>query len=182
MGTKSAPVYYTDKTADLSACHEYRFSLTRSWDATPLAPGQRPGRRCLFVMLNPSTADAMEDDPTIRRCVGFARSWGFTLLHVVNLFAYRATVPADLYNRADPVGQNNDGWILDAARAADQVVCAWGAHGGYRSRGNEVASLLRGEGIALFCLGETDEGHPRHPLYLKADLRPVPYIRTAESD
>lgn len=165
--TKARPVHYSDKTADLSADETYRYALSRTWDARL--------DRVLFVMLNPSTADAFEDDPTIRRCVGYARAWGYGTLHVVNLFALRATDPKALYGHPDPVGGENDRFILDRAARCAVRVAAWGAHGGHIDRGKTVCRLLFGAGLPLHCLARTKDGHPGHPLYLGGSLTPVPY-------
>ncbi len=164
---KVPPVVYSGRDARLSDCGSYRYTLSRTWDA-------RLGE-CLFVMLNPSTANALDDDPTIRRCVGYARAWGFGTLTVVNLFALRATDPKALYSHPDPVGSENDAVILAAAGRSHQVVAGWGAHGGHLDRGAAVARLLAAAGCVVRCLGTTGKGHPLHPLYLKADLQPVSY-------
>jgi hypothetical protein len=148
----------------------YRFRLSRTW--APDAPV------VTFVMLNPSTADAHRLDPTVRRCVGFARSRGFGGLEVVNLFAYRATDPSELFHCREPVGPGNDRAVLDAATGSGLVVAAWGNGGGHRGRGQEVAELLAGRGVATCALGRTARGHPRHPLYVRADVRPVPWRGT----
>ena len=165
---KAPPLVYLGRDARLSDCGTYRYTLSRIWE-----PGLG---NCLFVMLNPSTADALADDPTIRRCVGFARAWGYGSLSVVNLFALRATDPKALYRHADPVGPDNDAVIAAAARVADVVVAAWGAHGTHRDRGDAVARLIAEvAGRAVHRLSLTGDGQPGHPLYLKADLRPVLY-------
>ena len=114
-------------------------------------------------MLNPSTTADTADDPTIRRCVRFSTGWGFEQLIVVNLFALRATKPAALAHHADPVGADNDTTILTAAHHANQLICAWGAHQLATSRARTVTKLLHG--TPLSCLGTTQHGHPRHPLY-----------------
>jgi hypothetical protein len=145
-------------TATLSPCGLYRYDLTRSWDRA------RP--RALFVMLNPSTADATQDDPTIRRCVGFARAWGCGGIVVCNLFALRSTDPKALYRHADPVGPDNDATLLDRAAMAKLTVCAWGAHGHLRGRGRTVAKLLAAAKMPMHCLGLTKTGHPLHPLFV----------------
>lgn len=136
----------------------YRYRLRRSWSAGP---------RVVFVMLNPNTADAVRDDPTIRRCIGFARRWGFASVDVVNLFAYRTVDPRELARVADPVGPDNDLHITRAVRRADLVVCAWGATRLARERGARVAALVAQREVR--CLGRTKAGAPRHPLYLRAD-------------
>lgn len=138
----------------------YRYHLWRAWDdALP---------RVCFVMLNPSVADADRDDPTIRRCMGFAKTWGFGALDVVNLYAFRATRPADLFRAADPFGPDNDQWILEMASRAALVIAAWGNHGAWRS-----ATVLPSLGAA-YCLGMTAAGQPRHPLYVRRDRKVTP--------
>jgi hypothetical protein len=136
----------------------YRYALTRRWAAG--------GAAVAFVLLNPSAADAERDDPTIRRCMGFARAWGCAALEVVNLFAWRATRPAMLRQAPDPVGLDNDAHLLRAARGAQRVVLAWGAHGDLGGRDAAVLALLERSGIRAHCLGVTLGGQPRHVLYL----------------
>jgi hypothetical protein len=142
----------------------YRYRLWRRWAA---------GRTVAFVMLNPSTADADRDDPTIRRCAGFARAWGFGGMTVVNLFALRATDPARLRRARDPVGRDNDRHIAAAAADASMVLVAWGVHGALDGRDRTVLALLAGRQPR--CLGVTRGGHPRHPLYLPAATRSRPF-------
>ncbi len=142
----------------------YRYRLWRRWGA---------GRPVVFVMLNPSTADAERDDPTIRRCAGFARAWGFGGMTVVNLFALRATDPARLRRARDPVGRDNDHHIAAAADVASLVVVAWGVHGALDRRDRAVLALLAGRRPR--CLGTTRGGHPRHPLYLPSATRSRPF-------
>ena len=139
----------------------YRYHLWREWDSA-LPP-------VTFVMLNPSTADAGHDDPTIRRCVGFAQSWGYGRLEVVNLFAYRATSPRELFAADDPVGPENEAWLRSATNARE-VVVAWGDYG-RASRG----TLVWIAAPAPRCLGLTALGQPRHPLYLPKDRTPQPW-------
>lgn len=147
----------------LGRADPYRYSLWREWHPT------KP--RVAFCMLNPSTADEELNDNTIRRCIGFAQSWGYGGLRVVNLFALRSTDPAGLKLVADPVGPDNDQAILDAARDCEFVVAAWGFHGAYKGRGEQVRKLLPAASVR--ALAFTDDGFPRHPLYLKANLKPV---------
>ncbi len=135
----------------------YRYLLKREWDAD--AP------QATFVMLNPSTADAECDDPTIRRCINFSRSWGYGCLEVVNLFAYRATKPQVLFQADDPIGSQNDRYLQQAIRRATLIVVTWGIHGSFLDRDEAVLTLISGK--HLYCLGLTKAGHPRHPLWLK---------------
>jgi hypothetical protein len=148
-------------SAVLSPDGVYRYRLTRAWGR---------GRFATFVMLNPSTADATADDPTIRRCLSFARAWGCGGLVVVNVYALRSPSPAELWRHADPVGPENDSnlaWAASAAaRAEAPLVAAWGVHA-EPARVDAVRSL---PGMSrLAALGVTKDGHPRHPLYLRGD-------------
>lgn len=143
--------------AVLSSCQTYRYALWRRWsDAPPV----------LFVMLNPSTADETQDDPTIRRCIAFAQQWGHGGLIVGNLFAFRSPHPGDLCTCADPIGPDNDAWLDRLAQQSTAVVAAWGNHGALMNRGQEVAARFPN----MRCLGLTKRGQPRHPLYVPADV------------
>jgi len=157
--------------AHLSPCGTYRYQLHRDELRPALMP---PPKRVTFVMLNPSTADAEEDDPTIRRCIGFALREGGSSLTVVNLYALRATDPNELLRHPAPIGPDNDAAILDGCRGAELVILAWGAHRAARSRAPRMLGLLaelRADGgLGLVCtLGLTKLRAPRHPLYLAAD-------------
>ena len=158
-------------TATLSADRAYRYLLTRRWGDGPAMT---------WIMLNPSTADASDDDPTIRRCIGFARREGCAAIQVVNLFALRAADPRELRASPDPVGPGNDGFLL-ARPAAACIVAAWGASGNFLGRSRKVRVMLGG--TALLCLGLTSAGEPRHPLYSRSDtpLVPFPAITPARS-
>jgi hypothetical protein len=124
-------------------------------------------------MLNPSTADAFQLDPTNRRCVGFAQAWGYGSMVTTNIFAFRSTNPAGLRTTKDPVGPENDESILNAAKNADLVIAAWGTHGELQDRGNAVRGLLTEAGIELHVLRLTKAGHPGHPLYVSGDTVPT---------
>ena len=151
----------------------YRYTLVRIWD--PTLP------RLCCCMLNPSTADIDQDDPTVARCGRFARSWGCGSLEVVNIFALRATDPRKLYDAADPVGPANDAAILAAARRADMFLAAWGNHGALLARGEQVLSRLLQRDIAPHCLAITKQGQPKHPLYTKSNSLPLPLPFSAPS-
>jgi hypothetical protein len=155
-----------ERTAIIDQSKAYRYHLGRVWD--PRIP-----QRCCFIMLNPSTADAEDDDPTIRRCVGFAKAWGFGGLDVLNLYAYRATDPSKLFGTKDAIGPDNDLWIRRKTTnlACQKVVGAWGAASWAQRRAREVRRLVPQE---IFCLGHTKAGHPRHPLYARATAELVP--------
>lgn len=154
-------------TATFSRGPLHRFRLSRVWD--PHLP------RINFVMLNPSTADALVLDPTVRRCAGFAEGWGFGALEVTNVFALRSTDPHALRTAANPVGPGNDDAIREAARAAQLVVAAWGVHGKLNGREAEVRELLASVGTEVVCLRRTRAGHPGHPLYVRRDAEPLPW-------
>lgn len=149
-----------ERGATFSPCRTYRYSLLRQWE---------PDKgRVLFIGLNPSTADETQDDPTIRRCVGYAKAWGYGGICMANLFAYRATDPRDMKAAADPIGPDTD-WSLGVlASEAGLVVAAWGAHGCYLGRGEKVRRMLS----PLHYLRLTKDGSPGHPLYLPACLTP----------
>lgn len=164
---------YLAKAADISACCAYRYTLTRRW-----GDSSEPGKTVAWVGLNPSVADADLDDPTIRRVVGFTQAWGYTRAVMLNLFAFRATDPDVLKlieHNTDVVGPRNDDVIRREAAAADLVVAAWGTRGVLLGRDRAVAKLLAEVGVAPHCLQVTKDGHPKHPLYCRGDLAPVPY-------
>lgn len=149
-----------ERTALFSECRRYRYTLRRHW-------GGRRGY-AMFVGLNPSTADEERDDPTVRRCIGYAQSWGYSGLCMTNIFAFRATDPAVMLAEPDPVGPDNDYWLLESARRAAIVVAAWGVHGAHRDRHAAVRGLLP----SLHLLRLTQQGYPGHPLYLPKALTP----------
>ncbi len=156
-----------ESVAVYSDCERYRYLLTRVWG---------PGGRALFVMLNPSTATEVQNDPTVERCERRARALGFGAFRVVNIFAWRATDPRDMRAAEDPVGPENDAAIIESVGWADGIVCAWGTHGAHLGRGPAVERLLRATGRELLVLGVTQAGHPQHPLYIGYDRQPVPWL------
>lgn len=163
--------------AGISPCGKYRYWLSREWGAEKQQP-----RVVCFLMLNPSTADAFQDDPTIRRCIGFARAWGFDRLEVRNLFSLRATNPDELYAAPDPVGGEEADAAILFASMAERVVFAWGTHGTFQNRDKHVIAkveVARRSREPAMCLGLTKDGHPRHPLYVRADFPPIPFIGKA---
>jgi hypothetical protein len=157
-----------EKKALISACGLYRYWLTRHWDRRlPIV---------IYIMLNPSIADADHDDPTLRRCIGFARDQGFGGLKIVNLFAWRSPNVDSLWDEAkDVIGPENDRILhetLDAAANNNtRVVAAWGANGDHKGRAAFVKKKANALGLELNCLGQTQSGHPRHPLYVQAAQR-----------
>jgi len=150
---------YKDESgpAIFSPDHVYRYLLRRR--VYPYAK-----RTCVFIMLNPSTANEWHEDPTVRRCKGFALQWGYGILEVVNLFALRATDPIQLYQVEDPICPKNDQHILEGAQRADLVVAAWGNRGGLLERSLAVMEMLKG--FDVYCLGLTASAEPKHPLYV----------------
>lgn len=150
---------FLERDAVISDCQKYRYLLRRTWDY------DKP--RVLFVMLNPSTADAEIDDATIRSCIRLSKSLGYGSFEVVNLFAYRATDPEELGKVMAPVGERNDVTIEAAIGRCDLAICAWGAHRMADRRAKDVRALLRSYRPAVFCLGKTKTGAPKHPLYIK---------------
>lgn len=153
---------YISQKARFSRCRLYRYSLERTWDSG--------AGRALFIGLNPSTADHKKDDPTIRRCVGFAKSWGYEAMEIVNLFAYRATLPTDLKQAAEPIGSANNSWIAKAIKQSDIVIACWGNDGGFLNRDKQLLKRYP----ELHCLKMNSTEQPAHPLYMKANLKPRP--------
>jgi hypothetical protein len=134
-------------------------------------------------MLNPSTADAERDDPTIRRCMTFTQRLGYDALVVVNLFAWRATDPRDLVDAEDPVGPENGLWVRRACHQAALVVVAWGAlEKPLRGAAGVISKIILGDGYKLKCLGTTKDGQPRHPLYIAADTLLVDWEALSTTD
>lgn len=146
-----------------SDCETYRYALTRVWSAGP---------RLLWVMLNPSTASALANDPTVERCERRARSLGFGAFRVVNLFALRATDPRQLRAVDDPVGPDNDDAIDDGTVWANAILCGWGGLGGLGGRDRAMATRLHGSGKPVWHLGLTKAGQPKHPLYISYAVQP----------
>lgn len=149
-------------SAVISPCGLYRYKLTREPHDLYTTRGA-----ALFIMLNPSTADASLDDPTIRRCRGFAKEWDCSGIVVANLYALRATNPTALWTSADPVGPDNNMWLAGLFREHDTIVCAWGANP-KPERVAQVRKMFR-DGTRPMCLGVTKSGAPRHPLYVRGD-------------
>lgn len=156
-----------DRGATLSNDALYRYLLWRRWDK------EKP--RALFIMLNPSTADAEVDDPTIRRCIGFARTWGLGGIRVCNLFPFRATDPAELMKADIPEGYGNLGYIEKGVDTGGVSIAAWGAHQMSARQQNNVRNLFYELGVPLYALGVTKHGAPRHPLYLSGSTVPIVY-------
>ena len=157
--------------ARFSKCHRFRYVLTREFGSDST---------CLFVMLNPSTADADRDDPTIRRCIGFAKREGFGRLEVVNLYAFRSTSPSTLFAAPDPIGPGNITEIREALGRADMVIVAWGNNvnsGADPGRVGDVVALIERSGRPVRCFGLTKQGQPKHPLYLRSDAGLMPFLR-----
>jgi hypothetical protein len=150
-----------------SDCERYRYLLTREWSI---------GRKALFIMLNPSTATEMQNDPTVERCERRARTLGFAGFRVTNIFAFRATDPKVMRAQADPVGPFNDQAIAESAAWADQIICAWGSHGTHLARGQAVTDVLRSTGKPLYHLGLTKDGAPKHPLYIAYTVQPALWL------
>ena len=162
----SGQKFYSSTGAEFSACRNYRYVLWRRcwwWSEYD--------QQVMFVGLNPSTADETEDDPTIRRCIGFAKSWGYSGLLMMNAFAFRATSPKVMMAADDPVGPDNDEAFGYRRSQVGLIVAAWGNH---CSKEREL-EVLRAINHPVFCLGHNQSGSPKHPLYIKATTHPVPY-------
>lgn len=153
------------KGAEFSSCRKYRYALWREWEPSS------PANRIAFVGLNPSTADEAADDPTIRRCIRFAKDWGYHGLVMLNAYAFRATDPKDMQKAADPIGPDNNAKLVEYGDMCGSIIAAWGVHCS-PSRAETVCKLF---GTKVHCLGKTKNGSPKHPLYLKATCRPEPF-------
>jgi hypothetical protein len=180
---------YVDSGANISACGKYRYKLWREWRGVATkehwrwfgfkdGAGQEVSepKACLFIMFNPSTADGKIDDPTIRRCVSFAKREKYDRLEVVNLFAWRATDPGiigSLTGKGDPIGPANQDAVTDTALVAGLIVCAWGVEGSLIGQDETVLGWLGDR--RRYALGLTKDGHPRHPLYLPKDAPLIPF-------
>ena len=154
---------FNSKGAEFSSCRAYRYTLWRWWEKSK--------GYALFIGLNPSTADETQDDPTIRRCINFAKSWGYGGYYMANLFAIRATDPKVMLRHPEPVGQDNTLWIRQLSLGAGIVIAAWGTQGGHRGRDRDVMGMLG----TVHCLDITKHGFPKHPLYVRGDTRPKRY-------
>lgn len=156
MNTETKP-----RDTIFSPCRKYRYTLWREWDSSlPY---------CQFIGLNPSTADETKDDNTIRKCVKFAKSWGFGALCMTNIFAWRDTDPKDMKRAQDPVGPDNDRWLLEIGADAGLRVAAWGNHGTHINRAKAVAIAFEDALMSLSCFRVTKERQPEHPLYQRDD-------------
>lgn len=151
-----------ESTATFSPCRTWRYSLLRRW---------AKGDYAMFIGLNPSTADETQDDPTVRRCIRYSQSWGYSALYMTNIFAFRSTDPHVMKRFDDPIGPENDTALIRLSADAGIVIAAWGTHGAHMQRGDDVRQFLH----RMHVLKLTKGGHPCHPLYLKADLKPVPW-------
>lgn len=160
------------RSAAFSPCMTWRYTLVREWDKSlPVVT---------FVLLNPSTADEHQDDPTNRRGIAFARRWGCGTVVFVNLFAYRTPDPKEMKAAHEPVGPENDRHILEQVERSNMAVAAWGVHGIHHGRDKQVLDLLNH--WPLLCFGTTKEGHPKHPLYIRADQPLITFKESEDTD
>lgn len=151
--------------AVFSDCQAFRYQLHRIWDESlPYVN---------VIGVNPSTADAYKDDPTIRKCIKYSKAWGYGGLYMTNLFAFRSTDPKGVRKVSEPVGEFNNKWLVKTAQSAGIVIAAWGNNGRYIDRDKRVIAMLP----ELHCMEISDDGNPKHPLYLKDSLTPIPYRR-----
>jgi len=164
MITRSHTKGDTNSIAIYSDCERYRYALTRVW--------KFEASRLVFVMLNPSTATEVQNDPTVERCERRARTLGFGSLQVTNIFAWRDTDPKKMRTAKDPIGPDNDKTIMEACSWGDQIIAAWGTHGAHLRRGVQVKQILRSSDKPVFHLGISKGGHPKHPLYIAYSQKP----------
>lgn len=164
------------RVTEFSPDRVYRYTLWREWNEFDFECGavKRKSEYLMIIGLNPSTADETKDDPTIRRCIGFAQRWGFGALCMCNLFAYRATKPRDMWAAPEPVGKENDRWLGRCAAGAGMVLAAWGSQPG---KGLPMRAGIVAAGLpALYCLGVNKDGQPKHPLFVPGNTEPQEYF------
>ena len=152
-----------EKKANISKDKIYRYTLSRTWDST------KP--TVLFIGLNPSIADENVDDPTVTRCINFAKDWGYGTLLMANLFAYRSTYPKEIYLIDDPIGKDNDYYLLECVKQSDLIIACWGNNGTYMGREKIIKELVPN----LYCLQKNKNGTPHHPLRLPRNINPIPF-------
>lgn len=166
-----------NRTTIFSSCRKYRYTLWREWDPTYsdwlLAKNDNATKYLMVIGLNPSTADETKDDPTIRRCIGFAEHWGFGALCMTNLFAWRDTKPENMKKAVDPIGPECGQWLCKIADGAGMILAAWGKDGKFTGRDRNVLSSIRAIGKPVHCLGTNGDGTPKHPLYIAAATQPI---------
>jgi len=155
-----------EHAAHFSKCRLYRYELWRKWSDTGYV---------MFIGLNPSTADEFSDDPTVRRCIDFARSFGGGGLCMTNIFAWRDTDPKAMKRAAEPIGAENDETLMRLAKDAKIVIAAWGVHGEHQGRAAAVLNMLC-KVCRIYCLGVTKDHHPKHPLYLPKNAELQIYV------
>lgn len=153
----------------ISSCEKYRYQLWREWGSASAVDNSY----VLFIGLNPSTADGLTDDPTLRRCISFSKKWGYESLCMVNLFAYRTTNPDMLYKVESPIGEENNQFLLNAVTNASITVAAWGNKGVFLGRDQEVKKMIKGQS---YCLGLTKRKQPKHPLYIPKKQELIDFI------
>ena len=158
------------KSAVISDCEKYRYQLIRQWDDNK--------NLALFIGLNPSIADDEIDDPTIRRCIGFAKRERFGGFIMANLFAYRATSPCDMKSAEQPVGELNEYWLEQSISSCKVVIVCWGGNDSHLNRHIEVNELLKkhANNTPILCFGKTKAGQPKHPLYLASNTELINYF------
>ena len=168
MITRNHKKELTKSTAVYSNCELYRYSLTRSWDSS--------AKKVLFIMLNPSTATEIQNDPTVERCERRAKALGYGAFKVCNIFAYRSTDPKIMRLQKDTIGPETDQIIIKSANWSNNIICAWGTNGSHLNRGKKIEELLRAKNFTLTHLGLSKDGHPKHPLYISYKVCPENWI------
>jgi len=170
MITRKSNDFIYPWTAEFSDCEKYRYSLRIPFNYN--APA------LMVIGLNPSTATELVLDPTLTRCVHFAKDWGYGTLIMTNLFSYRATDPEVMKEQPEPIGTGNDTALIKYSKEASLILAAWGNHGAFLNRSSHVIDLLKD--VHLQCLKVTNEGHPIHPLYQTKDSTPITLISPAK--
>ena len=179
MRAESTTTMKTDRKTIFSEDRVHHYTLWRDWDVDSLTGCAddlpRHDQYLNVIGLNPSTADEKLDDNTIRRCINFAKTWGFGAFCMTNLFAFRSTKPDGMRQAENPVGQDNDHHIRRIASSAGMVLCAWGNNGVWRNQDLNVMKALKECGVKPYCLRITKMKQPEHPLYMPKDSQPIPF-------
>lgn len=177
LNLNEAKALEAGRETTFSPCRKYRYTLWREWDCDSLTGCAddipNADKYLMVIGLNPSTADETKDDPTIRKCIGFAKRWGYGALCMTNLFAWRDTKPEAMKRQPYPIGEGNQHHLLQVSSNAGMVLAAWGKHGSHMHQDLTTLQWLGSIGVQLHCLKKNGDGSPMHPLYVPYETQPI---------